>query len=225
MGESGPGKHIVVVANGEFRHTARLRQVIATAEVVIAADGGANWLAAQELRPQVLVGDLDSVRAAVLRDLEAGPCRVERYSPHKDETDTELALCEAVALGATRITLLGALGGRIDHELANILLLTLPALAGVETVIYDGRSYLWLAREHTTVCGEAGDTLSLIPLAGDVEGICTTGLEYPLRGETLRFGPARGVSNVLTGAQARLTWRVGTLLVLHTPRAHLEEQG
>jgi thiamine pyrophosphokinase len=143
-------------------------------------------------------------------------CRLMRYRPDKDETDTELALLEAVALGARQITLLGALGGRIDHELANILLLTMPQLAGVDTRIYDGRSYLSIVREHAIVRGGAGDLVSLIPLAGDAKGVITEGLLYPLRGETLRFGPARGVSNVLTGSEARVSLQSGQLLLVHT---------
>ncbi|MBM3190054.1 MAG: thiamine diphosphokinase, partial [Chloroflexi bacterium] len=136
---------------------------------------------------------------------------------------TELALLEAAAMGATRITLLGALGGRVDHQIANLMLLAMPQLAGIETVIYDGRSRVLLADGEATLRGEVGDTVSLIPLGGDAEGIETSGLQYPLRDETLRFGPARGVSNVLVAPIARITARSGRLLVVHTPQQHLGE--
>jgi thiamine pyrophosphokinase len=216
--DSDGGKHIVVAVNGNWDRAARMLTILDHADLVIAADGGANALAAHGRTPHVLVGDMDSVAPATLSDLERRGCRLLRYRPDKDETDTELALLEAVALGARRITLLGALGGRIDHELANVLLLTMPQVAGVDTRIYDGRSYLSIVRKRAAVRGRAGDIVSLIALAGDAHGVITDGLLYPLRGETLHFGPARGVSNVLTGDEARLSVQSGQLLLVHTPQ-------
>ena len=194
------GPHVVVVANGEFAYPRRLEAALGTADVIVAADGAAAWLVAHGRPPHLLVGDMDSIDPVLLEQLAAAGCRLVRHPTHKDETDTELALHEAAALGARRITILGALGGRIDHAMANIMLLLMPVLAGVETAIYDGRSRLFViregspCREGTTIAGEPGDVLSLIPLGGDAEGVRTEGLEYPLRDETLAFGPARGVS-------------------------------
>lgn len=215
--------HVAVVSNGEFAHPERLCAVLEAADRIIAADGAAGWLVRQGRPPHVVVGDMDSVNPAVLERLVTAGCRLVRHPTHKDETDTELALLEAVRLGATRITLLGALGGRMDHAVANIMLMLMPALAGIETAIYDGVSRLFLLRDAATVRGAAGDVLSLIPLGGDAEGVVTEGLEYPLRNETLAFGPARGVSNVFLGDTARVALRGGILLAVHTPREHLEE--
>jgi thiamine pyrophosphokinase len=220
--EGGP--HVVVVANGELSGTGELLPIVDQADVLIAADGGANWLAAHGRTPHVLIGDLDSVSSAMVEHLGGSGCRVVRHLPDKDETDTELALLEAVAIGARRITILGALGRRIDHELANILLLNMPQLAGVETVIATGSSHLFAVRGAGVVSGEIGDIVSLVPLGGSAEGISTEGLEYPLRNETLYVGPARGVSNVLSEPVARVTVRRGSLLVVHTPRRHVEER-
>ena len=207
-----------MVANGDFSHPARLLSVLDGADTIIAADGGANWLAIQGRLPDVLVGDMDSVSPQVMEALRGGRCRLVRHPAHKNETDLELALLEAVALGAGRITILGALGGRIDHTLANILLLAMPQLVGVATVIYDGHSYLRILRRAGEVRGEVGDIVSLIPVGGDAVGVVTQGLEYPLRDETLRFGLARGVSNVLLEPTAQISLRGGILLVVHTPR-------
>ncbi len=210
--------HVIVVANGEFQNPARLLSVLDGADLIIAADGGANWLMSQGKLPHVLIGDMDSIKPEIMRALEEGLCRLVRHAPDKDETDTELALLEALALGATRITILGGLGGRIDHTLANILLLTMPQLARVAVAIYDGHSYLSVTRDKVVIRGAVGDVVSLIPLGGDVEGIVTDGLRYPLRNETLLFGPARGVSNVLLAPVARVTLRKGILLIVHTPK-------
>jgi len=217
------GPHVAVVANGEFAHAQRLLAMLDAADLIVAADGAAGWLVAHGRPPGLLVGDMDSVDPAILARLTAGGCRLVRHPAHKDETDTELALHEAVALGARRITILGALGGRIDHAVANITLLLMPELEGIETVIFDGRSRLFLIRQAAAIEGHTDDVLSLIPLGGDVEGIVTEGLEYPLRDETLALGLARGVSNVLVQDTARVSLRRGVLLAVHTPQRYLEE--
>jgi len=139
-------------------------------------------------------------------------------------TDTELALVDAVALGAERITVLGARGGRVDHALANIQLLAMPQLAGRDVRLFDGRSWLFLVRSGYAIHGAAGDTLSLIPLGGAAEGIVTQGRKYPLRGETLTFGAARGVSNVFLADEVLVALRAGVLLAVHTPQTYLEER-
>jgi len=214
--------HVVIVANGAFEHVERLLPLIDGADHVVAADGGANWLASHRRVPNVLIGDLDSVHPDTLRALALGECRLVRRPPEKDETDTELALYEALALGARSITLLGAWGGRLDHALANVLLLVLPQLASIQMALFDGRSYVYVLRQELVLQGEAGDLLSLLPLGGEARGVITEGLRYPLCDETLPLGPARGVSNVFTGSTARVTIRGGLLLAVHTPKRYLE---
>lgn len=216
--------HVIVILNGAFPHPERTLPLLGEAERIVAADGAANWLAQQSRQPDVLVGDMDSVAPALLAHLEAAGCRVVRHRRDKDETDGELALREALALGAQRITLLGAWGGRSDHALANLSLLALPDLAEVPAAAFDGVSWLWLLRGTGEVRGEAGDVVSLLPWGGDALGITTTGLAYPLLDEPLRMGAARGVSNVLLGTHAQITVRQGALLVIHTPWRHLGAQ-
>ncbi len=215
-------RHAVVAANGEYTHPERHVALLRDADLVIAADGGANWLAAMDLGADLLVGDLDSASPEAVRALEEGGCQVVRHPERKEATDTELALGEAMARGATRITVLGAIGGRIDHTLGNILLLALPGLEGLAVRLFDGVSYLSLVRGEACVRGEKGDLVSLLPIGGDAHGIRTEGLEYPLRGETLRLGPARGISNALTGPEARVSVEEGCLLMVHTPLTNLE---
>ncbi|MBC7235671.1 MAG: thiamine diphosphokinase [Chloroflexi bacterium] len=216
--------HVVVVANGVFRYPQRLRSLLDSADMIIAADGGANWLYEQGLKPNLLVGDMDSVRPEVLAALERAGCAIRRHPAAKDETDTELALLAAAACRPLCVTILGALGGRIDHELANLFLLAMPQLADIETVLFDGVSFLRLCRRRCVIEGEVGDTVSLLPLAGDAGGIVTEGLAYPLRGETLYLGPARGVSNVLTEARAEVRLETGLLIVIHTPQRYLDAE-
>jgi thiamine pyrophosphokinase len=102
--------------------------------------------------------------------------------------------------------------------LANIFLLVDPRLAGKEIVMWEGSQTAWVMRPMGGVIrGQAGDTVSLIPFGGDADGVTTHNLQYSLNGETLRFGPARGVSNVMTAAESQVDLARGTLLIVHTP--------
>jgi thiamine pyrophosphokinase len=171
------------------------------------------------------VGDLDSLRPALVAEAEAAGTTVLRALVDKDESDAELALLEAVRRGATRVTVLGAFGGpRLDHALANLWLLAHPGLAEVEVELLDGGSRASLVTApgpdgsdvRRMLPGPVGATVSLLPLGGDVTGVTTTGLRYPLRGEPLLTGPTRGLSNVRTGPDAAVTVGRGRLLVVET---------
>ena len=194
----------------------------AGAALVIAADGGARKASAAGIEPNLVVGDFDSLGEDGLAALKAAGIPVEEARPDKDETDLELALLAAVARGAARLTILGALGGsRFDHAIANAWLLAHPALAGRPTILLDATTRIRIldalaAPASVTLDGAPGDLVSLLPFGGDGAGVTTEGLAYPLRDEPLRIGPARGISNVRTGASARVTLRAGRLLVIET---------
>lgn len=195
-------------------------------ELVVAADGGAQHAAGLDLAIDLWVGDGDSVDAAQLALLEAGGVRLHRVPTDKDATDTELAIEIALGAGAHRLAIVGALGGaRLDHALANVLLLaTVPA--GVDAVLYDGRASrislmaapdrdgLPVGRSFT---GRMGDIVSLIPIDGAASGVTTQGLRFPLAGEALELGRTRGVSNVRTAESALVGLESGRLLVIETP--------
>lgn len=211
--------YAVVLANGQVDDPDLICQRLQAIgyNLVIAADGGSNHAERLNLHVDVLIGDLDSLDEAYQKKLEMGGTRFEIAPVHKDETDLELALLYAIDQGADRIITLGLLGGRLDMSLANILLLTHPYLRSARVEIWNGSQTTWLIRPPgDRIGGQPGDTLSLIPLGGDAQGVKTHHLEYPLRDETLLFGPARGVSNVFTGSTARVDLREGLLLVVHT---------
>jgi thiamine pyrophosphokinase len=193
--------------------------------LVVAADGGANGARNAGLRVDVVVGDGDSLGPAGLAALTVAGIPVERSPVDKDESDTELAVLACLARGATSITIIGAFGGRLDHTLANIWLLALPVLGDLPAALLDGRTRVRLVRALApdgqpatlTLPGRIGDLVTLLPLGGDVTGITTRGLRYPLRDEPLRLGPARGLSNVRVEADASVTVRAGLLLAIESP--------
>jgi thiamine pyrophosphokinase len=208
----------LIFANGKPKQGVMVRRALAEAEGarLIAADGGARIAWRFGLQPHTVIGDMDSLTEAELATLESQGASIQRYPPEKNETDLELALLYAAEQGATWIRVLGAIGGRFDQMLANVYLLALPALENADVALVARKQVIRLLRagEHELV-GKPGDTISLIPISGDVR-VSTQGMKYPLRDETLHFGPARGISNVMEGMKAHVSIAEGVLLAVHT---------
>ncbi len=216
----------IIFANGELVDPQGIQTLVRPDDLVIAADGGARHALAVGLMPHVLIGDIDSLSSDDRKRVEAAHTHVSRFSPRKDETDLELALQYAVDKGVTEIVVLAALGGRLDQTIANLALLALPELSGRDVRIVAGPQTAFLIRDGYTdavIEGQPGDTVSLLPWGGDATGVTTEGLEWPLYEDTLQFGPARGVSNVLQAQQANVRVRRGLLLCVVT-RQHVERE-
>ncbi|MEO7664951.1 MAG: thiamine diphosphokinase [Candidatus Limnocylindrales bacterium] len=229
QGADAAGRRVLVLADGAAPDRAALdaawRGWDDRIDAVVAADGGARLAGPLGLAIDRWVGDGDSLGADAVEALRAAGVRVDLARRDKDETDSELALLAATEVpGVGRITILGALGGpRVDHALANVGLLGHPAAAGLAVEILDPGARIRLLDAGMTgpgssmdLGGRTGDLVSLIPL-GEVDGVVTSGLRYPLRGEPLPPGLARGISNVREDAHAAVTIRSGRLLVVEVP--------
>jgi thiamine pyrophosphokinase len=209
--------HVLLFAGGTVQAGSAVERTLAAGELTIAADMGAALALRYGLVPTCVVGDFDSLLPETREELARLGCQFIAAATEKDETDTELAIEVALQLGATRISLLGVLGGtRFDHTFANLLLLTAYESQPIEIV--DGNSRGWLLRGpgETKITGKAGDLLSLLPLTTHASGVQTKHLAYPLHHERLSFGRPRGISNVLQTTEADVTLEEGLLLVVHT---------
>jgi thiamine pyrophosphokinase len=213
-------KRAVVISNGEIRDLTLIRTRLAAwgEALCIAADGGSRYAIALGLNLDAVIGDLDSIDELSRTIVETSGVPLIISPTNKNETDLELAVLYAVHQGAQSIALLGTLGGRADMTLANMHLLLHPELNGIRVEVWNGGQTAWLiAPPGEDIQGEVGDTVSLLPLRGDAEGVTTTNLEYPLNNEELQLGIARGVSNVMTTTHARVDIRSGILFVVHSP--------
>jgi thiamine pyrophosphokinase len=209
----------IIIAGGVVAESDGWKRWIDDGDWILGADGGAARALAWGMTPHVVIGDMDSLPEEDRAVLEDRGSKFVEHPRAKDETDLELALAYAVEHGAREIVIFGALGGRLDHTLANILLLALPALQGVRARVVDGDQEALLLRSGgvAVLQGRPGDLVSLLPLAGDAGGVTTRGLAWALEGETLRLGFSRGVSNEMTGDEARIALQDGLLLVVHGP--------
>lgn len=215
-------KRAIIFANGQLTNLQQARTFIQPDDYIIAADGGAQYVFAIGINPHVIIGDLDSLPPEEKAQAEAAGVHIRQFSPHKDETDLELALRHAVDQNAAEIIILGALGGQIDHLLGNVLLLTLPELAGRIVQIVDDLQTIFLIRDEVHLTGKPGDMVSILPLGGAAVGVSNEGFQWPLHDETLPIGSPRGLRNVLLGAHGRIGVRQGLLLCLvtsHIPAA------
>ena len=187
------------------------------ADIVIAADGGSVLANRLGITPSLIIGDLDSTSTILVHKYSDLGVEIRKYDHNtKWETDTELALLAALEYAPKRIFVLGAIGGRLDHSLANVLLLTHPAFADIDVHILDGNNELFLAKptEWNSIKGSAKDIVSLLPIGVPAEAVTTRGLHWPLSGETLIAGKARGVSNRISdAATAAVRYDAGQLLV------------
>jgi thiamine pyrophosphokinase len=181
---------------------------------VIAADSGLDHALALGFHADLLVGDLDSVDPAALRTAYDRGTIVERHPEQKDSTDLELALDAAVAHDVRRVTVVGGNGGRLDHLIANALLLAAPRFATLEIDALLPPARVAVVRRTVTLLGSLSELCTLVPVGGPADGVRTSGLHFPLDGERLEPGSTRGVSNVFVETTATVTLDSGILLAI-----------
>lgn len=196
----------VLIANGTFSDYERLKGYIEPEDVIICADGGYDHARKLSVMPDVVIGDMDSVKSASIEAEEVV------YPAKKDLTDSEIVVEYALRKGYRDLLLLGFIGTRMDHTLTNLFMLS--KFPDANMLMVDEHNEIRLARKENIIAGKKGDLVSVIPLKGQLSGVTVENLEYPLHRETLYFGEGRGVSNVMTGDCCRITIDSGLGLII-----------
>jgi thiamine pyrophosphokinase len=211
----------LVFGAAPLKPTPRLTSCLAGIQspTVIAADNGATTALAFGLRPDLVIGDLDSIEPATLDELRRRAVPIETHPRDKNATDGQLAIERALESRPNELYVIGFLGGpRLDQELANVLLLT---TLEVPTLLLDAVNECRLLRPNTLLSWTAdpGEVVSLIPITPAVVGVRTLGLRWPLNDEQLLLGDTRGVSNEpLDKQRITIQTRAGLMLVVrHFP--------
>lgn len=217
MPEQPRHRTVVVVAGGDTPPHVGLRAVLPTPDLVVAADSGVHHARLLGMHVDVVVGDLDSATPDDLAHATAEGAAIERFPVAKDQTDLELALDRAAVLGGAGATLVvvASIGGRLDHALANLLVLAAPAYAAHRVEAFVDRWHVSLVRdEERELTTRPGATVTLLVLDEPSLRVRTEGLAYPLHDEPLLRFSTRGVSNVADGDRCRVAARGGALFVL-----------
>ena len=199
----------LIFSGGEFHHLPEDTN-INKYDLIIAADSG--YLSARSVGvvPDVFIGDFDSVLKEEIRAK-----KIISLNPVKDKTDTQEAIDYAVSEGAKEITILGALGKRADHTIANIHLLKYAHDLGAKAEILDIDTYITLVTDELSVEKKIGCCLSLLPLT-NCSGISASGVYYPLNNADMPVGNPYGISNEFTDDTAKISVKSGELLVIVT---------
>ena len=188
----------MVFLDGDYEEPAYYRGWAQAADLVVAADGGAGFLLEQGIRPDVVVGDFDSLPAAAVERLEAAGVELVRHPVRKDRTDGEMAADEALRRGAGELVLAGALGA-LDHTLGHLAILRRLAARGVAARLAAPRLTVRVlaAPDEARLDAPAGTRVSIVPLQGDAL-VTLEGFDYPLSrgvlpaGRVPRAGQRRG---------------------------------
>ena len=178
--------------------------------MVIAADRGADNAIALGLTVDLLVGDLDSVSQETLSACNT----VVQHPVDKDDTDLELALAAAVDIGAGVVTVVTSAGGRFDHALANLLVAASDRWSTLKVDLVVDRARVHVVRDEVILEGRVGEPVSLLAVGGQVRGVSTTGLRWPLNDARLEAGLGLGVSNEFAQPEASVTVGTGVVLVI-----------
>ena len=209
---------VLILANGElFKSDVLQRRIRNEAfDLMLGADGGALYADTLKVTLDAIIGDLDSLSVAEQKGI--GNTKLVSYPPEKDETDLELALHYAEEQGAAQIVIVGAIGGRMDMTIANMLLISHTSFSSCKIKVWHGEQTGWVIRPPgEDISGHPGDIVSLIPIGGNASGITTRGLKYSLNDEDLSMVTPRGISNRLESPFAHIKLSDGLLLVIHTP--------
>lgn len=186
--------------------------------LLIAADKGLEFFMENQLVPDLVVGDFDSLSEKGQAFLQQHQrLEILRLKPEKDDSDTQSAVKLAVEKGAEDILILGGTGGRMDHTMANLGLLSLGEEMGVHIALADAWNYMTLIKSGTILHRDRqfGKYVSFFPLGGPVPGVVLQGFKYPLDGHYLTAADSGlTVSNEITEEDAMVTYERGSMLMI-----------
>ncbi len=208
---------ICIILNGEIKNYDYINSIISNAsyDYIICSDGGANHAYNMNILPDYIIGDLDSTSKDIIAYYKSKNVKFKKFPTKKDETDTELSIKLSEKLNAKQIDLIGALGGRIDHTIANINLLYYIRKKGIKPRIITDKEEVYIAiDEELTIDGKKGDIVSILPIRNDAKGITLKNLEYPLENQDIEFSTPLGISNVMTDSSCNIKVNEGSIIII-----------
>lgn len=205
----------IIMANGAYNDISSYRWLLEEADIILCADGGANYAYQMGVMPAYIVGDMDSIDPQVREYYLKQGVSFKKYPQHKDFTDTQLILELADELGAQEIVFIGSLGKRLDHTLSNLYCGAELALKGKKIWHYSPDCSVFLINQELIIEGKTGDRVSVLALSDIARGVYEEGFEYPLENVVLEKWNPYAISNVLNQDKGVIRVHEGLLLVFH----------
>ena len=200
----------VIIAGSPDASVGFIRSFADTGDYIICADRGYDHARAAEIKPDLIVGDFDSVREALPSD-----CELVQLSPDKDDTDTLHCISIGLEKGYMRFSILGAVGGRLDHSFANLCALQYIYEYGAKgELVSENETITFLDTGDHAFDNCFGMTFSVFPFGCKSVGLSYKGAKYPLNHGTLENGFPMGVSNVFTSDHAIITVHDGAAIII-----------
>ena len=203
----------LIISSGSFDMETFKKHRLAK-DIIICADGGANHIYKTGVKPDMIVGDLDSIDDETLLYYQEQNVLFHKFSSKKDLTDTELAINFALEEGANELVLFGSTGSRLDHTLGNIMLLYKLLKQNIKVSIIDKNNEIYITDKELEVEREDDTFVSLIPLSKSCDGIGLEGFKYSAQDLVLPFGSTMGISNQVEDEKGLIGIKDGTTLVI-----------
>ncbi|KUG03267.1 thiamin pyrophosphokinase [hydrocarbon metagenome] len=207
----------IVLANGEYGDLKFYEDVFKGCDIILCADGGANYAYQLGVLPDYIIGDMDSINENILEYYNSRQVPFKKYPRRKDFTDIQLAMSTAEEMGAQEIILLGTQGKRFDHSLSNLYCGLEYVKRGIKIIHYGPECTVYLVCSQMSLQGRAGDLVSVLPLGGVAAGVYLKDFEYPLENVVLECDNPYAVSNVLAEDTAQIELENGVLVIFHYP--------
>lgn len=200
----------VIICGGSIENYDYISSFIKADDTIICADGGYDHALEMSLTPDIVLGDMDSVKA------DYRLACFEKFPVEKDWTDSELAVNYVIKNGFNEAVMLGCTGNRSDHTMSNIFLLKNFTDNNISASIIDDNNMIFMPNGGIKLHGKKGDIVSVIPIGADITGYTTKGMYYEVENITLGFGKTVGNSNVMLSDECELSWKTGTAIVVKT---------
>lgn len=209
----------IIMANGEYGNLNLYTSLINSTDIILCADGGANYAMKMGVIPTCIIGDMDSISPEVKEYYIARNAVFKQFPRSKDFTDTQLVVTYAEELGAKEIIFLGTMGKRLDHTMSNLYSGIEASYRGIKIMHFAPGCMVYLVTCELELQGNPGDIVSVLALSEKVLGVCETGFEYPLQNAVLEYKNPYAISNVLISSHARISIEKGILAVFHYNRS------
>jgi thiamine pyrophosphokinase len=206
-------RHTLIAAGGIEKNPSALWPHLGNFHHTIAADGGLRLLRQLNIDCEVLVGDFDTLESSEIAWAQSQGTRILRFPSDKAKSDLEIAIDQAIELGTTDLTLIGALGGELDHCLTNFISpLSLCLEKGVWGRLMTSHAQVYLTQNSVSLAAE-GHRVSLLSLSARTENITLQGFKYPLERAALTRSQTLGLANEVTMKEARIDFTSGELFI------------
>lgn len=179
-------------------------------DLVLCADTAYLAAEAEGITPDIVIGDFDHGKAEALTNVK----NTVRVPCEKDDTDTMLCIKYAIEKGADQLTILGGIGGRLDHTFANLQALAFAEKQDVSAILKNGKNEAFLISKSVRIPKKDGWYLSVFAYDGVCEGVSIHGTKYEVENVSLDTNFPLGVSNEITADFATLDVKKGRLLVI-----------